>query len=569
MKAQRLALVGFLLYPASFAFSLSALTPEHLWDAWPNERFVTTSAACLRPSELTTRIDQLVPRVKARGLAILREELGRSVQGRPIELLSIGKGARKILLWSQMHGDEPSATPALLDLVDYLTAHAQDDPEAARILEKLTLLIVPMLNPDGAEIYTRRNAQAIDINRDALNLATPEGRILRELRDRFQPMLGFNLHDQNRRRTVGDTRVLATNAVLAVTGDANRTVTPARMLAMRTGVAIARALEAFAPGGLARYDDEWSPRAFGDNLTAWGTPVLLIESGGVPPGRSLSELTRLNFVALLTALRDLAKNDVRDYDWNEYQKIPENDIDVWTDIVIRGSSIRQPGSTEAYRSDLAFNVLQGDRIREGCGSKEVPASGGSEVIELGDARIFGGGREIDATGRVLVPGFTVGVSGAAARRWLDPAGLERLAELGVARVVWVVDAGDVALAGEHAEKIVGWGRSSVEVSSDVRALPPLVLDRLPGEAHSPWISERIERLLAAAVAPKKGERPALANDPFAGLWGKDGGGSQPVLRPDAPATFLMLAPATPDGPLSESRVEAIWIDGLEVGATRR
>ena len=137
---------------------------------------------------------------------------------------------------------------------------------------------VQQLAQDGLSVYR--------INRDALNLATPEGRILKDLRDRFQPMLGFNLHDQNRRRTVGDTRVLATNAVLAVTGDANRTVTPQRMLAMRTGVAIAQALEPFAPGGLARYDDEWSPRAFGDNLTAWGTPVVLIESGGVAPGQS-------------------------------------------------------------------------------------------------------------------------------------------------------------------------------------------------------------------------------------------------------------------------------------------
>ena len=165
---------------------------------------------------------------------------------------------------------------------------------------------------------------------------------------------------------------------------------------------------------------------------------------------------------------------------------------------------------------------------------------------------------------MLVPAFTVGVSGAAARRWLDPAGLERLADLGVARIVWVVAPGEMTHAEEHAEETAAWGRSSLEVSSDVRALPPIVLGRLPGEAHSPWISERVERLLAVAVG-----KVAVSADPFAGLWGKDGGGSLPVLRPDAPATFLMLAPAKPDAPLSESRVEAIWIDGLEVGATRR
>ena len=85
-----------------------------------------------------------------------------------------------------------------------------------------------MLNPDGAERYARRNAQAIDVNRDALDLATPEGRLLKAVRDRFQPELGFNLHDQNRRTTVGDTGVLASIALLAVSGDAEGTLTPGR-----------------------------------------------------------------------------------------------------------------------------------------------------------------------------------------------------------------------------------------------------------------------------------------------------------------------------------------------------
>ena len=140
--------------------------------------------------------------------------------------MTLGSGPRRILLWSQMHGDEPSATPALLDLADTLLA--SDEPERRAILERSTLLIVPMLNPDGAERYARRNAQAIDINRDALHLSTPEGRLLKAVRDRFQPELGFNLHDQNRRTTVGDTGVLATISLLAVSGDREGTVTPGR-----------------------------------------------------------------------------------------------------------------------------------------------------------------------------------------------------------------------------------------------------------------------------------------------------------------------------------------------------
>ena len=107
--------------------------------------------------------------------------------------------------------------------------------------------------------------------------------MLKGVRDRFQPELGFNLHDQNRRTTVGNTPVLATISLLAVSGDQEGTVTPGRARAKRLCSAIARALEPFVPGGIGRYDEDWNPRAFGDNVTAWGTPVVLIESGGAPP----------------------------------------------------------------------------------------------------------------------------------------------------------------------------------------------------------------------------------------------------------------------------------------------
>ncbi len=81
---------------------------------------------------------------------------------------------------------------------------------------------------------------------------------------------------------VGETGVLATNSLLAVSGDAEGTLTPGRARAKRACSAIAVTLEQFMPGGVARFNEDWNPRAFGDNITAWGTPVVLIESGGLP-----------------------------------------------------------------------------------------------------------------------------------------------------------------------------------------------------------------------------------------------------------------------------------------------
>jgi predicted deacylase len=109
--------------------------------------------------------------IKKLGLKI--EEVGRSYDNREIYQIEWGKGATRVFMWSQMHGDEPTATPALLDMFVYL----QKNRGKAWIKElenNLTIRAVPMLNPDGAELFQRRNLQSIDINRDAQDCRRPK-----------------------------------------------------------------------------------------------------------------------------------------------------------------------------------------------------------------------------------------------------------------------------------------------------------------------------------------------------------------------------------------------------------
>lgn len=524
------------------------LTPRTLWAAWPAARVVPTAAPCLRPAELEERLRELAGRHPG-GLRL--EEVGRSVEGRPIHRMILGAGPASVLLWSQMHGDEPSATPALLDLADYLLSRA-GEPEVARLLERLTLVMVPMLNPDGAERYTRRNAQGIDVNRDALHLATPEGRLLARLREEHRPILGFNLHDQNRRRTVGETRRLAAGAVLAVVGDAEKTVTPGRLRAMRAGAAVATALEPFVPGGLARFDDSYSPRSFGDQVTAWGTPVLLVESGGVPAESSLAELTRLNFVVLGFVLGELARDDLAGFDPAVYAALPENNADVWADVALRGGELLQPiggdgrGLTR-YRADLAFDRLVSDREREGCAAVGPPRS---KIVELGDAHVFGAGREIDATGRRILPAFVVGAEGWRARRLLDGPGLEALARSGVAKVRWWVPERRLAGALRRAAELSGPRRPALEVTTDRSDLPRRRLDRRLERPAEPSLAAQVGALERATAAP-----PAPPAARLAALW------SHP-LRPEVPADFLVVAAAGED-PLS-GELERIFLGGIEL-----
>ncbi len=482
---------------ASLAFAAGALAPERLWADWPEQRFVKIAAPCLRPADLVQAIGSL--RVRHPELRV--EELGRSAEGRSIQLLTIGTGPRRALLWSQMHGDEPSATPALLDLAHHLLEN-RSDPEVRRVLDETTLLLIPMLNPDGAERYVRRNAQGIDINRDALNLVTPEGRLLKAIRDRFSPELGFNLHDQGRRTTVGDTGKLATISLLAVAGDPQGTLTPGRARAKRVASAIVATLTPFVPGGIARYDEDWSPRAFGDNLTAWGTPVVLIESGGFSEPLEQSDLTRLNFVALGSVLGEWARDDLRARGALLYERLPRNATGGFSDVALRGGRIA-PAGREPFRADVTFEMLASDRSGLGCGGPEWSRS---RVSEVGDARFVASRETLDASALLITAGFVASALGPV-EEILTPKTLLSLQALGVTRVVWHVAAARRDAALGHVESL-GALSSLVRVAGLDEPQAWLRLSGPPVEVHDRNLISIVKAVSGDAAGARAAELKA-------------------------------------------------------------
>ena len=533
-----------MLAPIALALLASATAapagtpPAVRWAEWPTTRFVTAPAACFGHDALLERLRALQAK---HGSAVALEEVGRSVEGRPIQLLTIGRGPAKVLLWSQMHGDEPSATPALLDLADSLLSRA-DEPAERLVLDRLTLLMLPMLNPDGAERHQRRNAQAIDVNRDALGLATPEGRVLKAVRDRYRPILGFNLHDQDRRAVVGESGALATISLLAVAGDPQGTMTEGRWRAKRVAATLVTALSPFTgTESIGRYDEDWSPRAFGDNLTAWGTPVVLIECGGLPPGRSLTDLTRLDYVALHAALFALAADDASNHDPQLYEVLPRNRQGTYADVVVRGGLLAQGPSPQPYRADLAFDVTTPDAEAFGC-AVAVPARG-SRVSEVGDARFVASGRSLDATGLVLLPGLVASVDGLAAREWLGPA-LPGLARLGVARLLWHIAPVDLASAQAWAAEQTGQV-PAIEARPTAEGRSALLL----GAAATKPRSLRLRDVLGALGANPAGlslQGPALP------------------LAPGATASFLLLRPDASMPDILGSALVGVFLDGREL-----
>ena len=277
------------------------------------------------------------------------DRVGESAEGRPLRTVSFGEGPVSVFLWSQMHGDESTASMALADIYSAV-ARFPDHPTIRTILEGVTVHTLPMLNPDGAMRFQRENAQGIDINRDARRLVTPEGRVLKEVRDRLQADFGFNLHDQGIGTRVGQTDRGVSIALLSPPFDESREINDVRLRAMEVMGVMIRAMEPMVGGHVAKYSDTFNPRAFGDLITQWGTSTILVESGGWEADPEKQYLRQVNFVGLLAALESIATSDYRGVGTELYQGLPSNGRRI-ADLLITGGTVVIPG-LPSYQADL-------------------------------------------------------------------------------------------------------------------------------------------------------------------------------------------------------------------------
>ena len=119
---------------------------HHLYSSYNNFKEVSLANQWLKQSDILPLIEKL----NGNNLFTI-EKAGSSVENRDIYLISAGQGKTKILFWSQMHGDESTATMAIFDLFNFLKADDDFNSIRKKILSDSTLYFVPMLNPDGAE----------------------------------------------------------------------------------------------------------------------------------------------------------------------------------------------------------------------------------------------------------------------------------------------------------------------------------------------------------------------------------------------------------------------------------
>jgi hypothetical protein len=261
--------------------------------------------------------------------------IGKSVLNHPIYGLKIGTGHKRILMWSQMHGNESTTTKALFDLLNTLLS---TNSGLDYILGACTLYIIPILNPDGAMAYTRVNANKVDLNRDAQNLTQLESKVLRKTFNVFKPHFCYNLHGQRTIFSAGTTNNSATVSFLSPAQDKACTVTPNRKVAMEVIGVMHAALQHVIPNQVGVYDDAFNLNCVGDTFQSENVPTILFEAGHFANDYARDKTREHIYMSYITSLDYISKNEIDGSHYKPYLNIPENDK-CFLDVIIRNAKV--------------------------------------------------------------------------------------------------------------------------------------------------------------------------------------------------------------------------------------
>jgi len=308
--------------------------------------------------------------------------IGQSVNSQNIYSVTIGFGEKKVLIWSQMHGNESTTTKAIFDLLNTL----QSDSEVSKaILSHFTLVIIPILNPDGAEIYTRLNANLVDLNRDAQQQSQPESRVLKDCFDTLKPNYCFNLHGQRTLFSAGAYNKVATLSFLSPAQDETRIVTDTRATAMAIIAKVAKSLHREIPGQIGIYDDSFNINCVGDTFQSLNVPTILFEAGHYKDDYNREEVRRLVYQSFVIALQAILISDFKTKDVQDYYKIPKNDklfsdiliTNVRFDNVFKDVAIQYEEQLLGDTIDFIPKVIKIEKAISGFGHKTINANGNS------------------------------------------------------------------------------------------------------------------------------------------------------------------------------------------------
>ncbi|WP_396165063.1 M14 family zinc carboxypeptidase [Flavobacterium sp.] len=285
--------------------------------------------------------------------------VGFSVKQQPIKAIQFGEGKVKILIWSQMHGNESTTTKGLIDYLNFLH-HNENEFES---LSKLvTFYIIPILNPDGAAAYTRENANGVDLNRDAFECTQPESKALRTVLETFTPDYCFNLHDQRTIFGLLESQKPATMSFLTASYNEARIFNSVREKAAAVIFGINNELQKYIPNQVGRFDDSFNINCTGDYYTNRGYPTILFEAGHYANDYSRDEVRKFVFIALKAAISFINENDIVSNDLDNYLNIYQNNK-CFYDFIFKNVRINDNNVEKNIKFAVQYKeVLKGNRI---------------------------------------------------------------------------------------------------------------------------------------------------------------------------------------------------------------
>ncbi|MGG1660551.1 M14 family zinc carboxypeptidase [Brevibacillus sp. NRS-1366] len=304
------------------------------------------------------------------------DNYGKSEQERSFYVAKVGSGPQKIWIQARIHGNERLTTEAALQLVKTLGT-GKAEKEVRKILEELTLYVIPIYNPDGSEMNTRTTKliddetkepvldkngkpREIDLNRDWNLLdkdedgeidgfAADESKAFYKYWTDLDPDFMIDLHHQGFKTVPGTNE--STSMSLGVSLAPNGPTlpdTPYNDITRQAQGYVFDALGKYGYTHIDRYtvgDGQYEIDIRGgvtsammlgldyDGLNAEGhtNPAIFFETKGMTREGSLGQksngyLTKQNYLGLKALLYGLASGEVEKVDPEHWEDIPHNEI---------------------------------------------------------------------------------------------------------------------------------------------------------------------------------------------------------------------------------------------------
>lgn len=347
---------------------------------WLQPEQMVKYEALMSNEELYNKLFQIEARSKGR----MKVEQAGFTGTWPIYVAKFGDAdpnKTRILIESQIHGGEPLGTEAVIFLIQHLATSS--NPEIVNVLDKLTIWIIPRLNPDGFATFvdgvqrprrqnhqtwtpeewglpaaapapwyynSRINPPGYDINRDFtpdLNFVmdptyagllpgrsvdpgffvTPEARAVRDLYLALQPDVFIDLHHRGTNTiSENDNQICTLQIVAEVTaGTAGYPLDPNVLkLSKQINAFVYQVLQnkGESPfGGITRYPDVELPGTALGSFTLNGSAIMLYEVRSVAQ-KSNGMLVRQSVLGIIETFKGLADGSVYEVDPAIYDQIP-------------------------------------------------------------------------------------------------------------------------------------------------------------------------------------------------------------------------------------------------------